>query len=179
MTLLEVVLALNVFQAVNGGTLTSRAVVDREERLLDAKDLSVDSVAGRTSRASDDTASTVFEANILPIDAVGRFSKAFEDAAGKVLEDNDVLLDDGVSRNSGAGKVLEANACPVDAVILGRTSRAVEDRAGKVLIDKNGLLDGAVIETSRAVEGTAGVKKVLEENILLVVDVGITCKTLV
>ena len=121
----------------------------------------------------------MFEANILPIDAVGRFSKAFEDAAGKVLEDNDTQLDGAVSRSSRAGKVLEANVFPVDAVILGRTSRAVEDRAGKVLEDKNALPDGAVSGTSRAAEGTAGVKKVLEENILPVVDVGITCRTLV
>ena len=178
MTLLEVILALNVFQAVNTGTLTSRTVVDREEILLDVKALSVDAV-GRTSRTSEDTASTVFEANILPVDAFGRFSKAFEDAAGKVLEDDDVLLENAVSRNSRAGKVLEANACPVDAVFLGRTSREVEDRAGKVLVDKNGFLDGAVGGTSRAVEVIAGVKKVLEENILLVVNVGITCRTLV
>ena len=178
MTLLEVILALNVFQAVNAGTLTSRAVADREERLLDAKALSVDAV-GRTSRAFEDTARTVFEANIILVDAVGRFSKAFEDAAGKGLEDNDALLDGAVSRSSRAGKVLEANALPVDAVILGRTSRAAEDRAGKVLVDKDGFLDGAVGGTSRAVEDTAGVKKVLEENILLVVNVGITCRTLV
>ena len=168
-------MALNVFQAVNAGTLSSRVVVDREERLLDAKDLSLDAV-GRTSRASEVAASTVFEANILPVDAVGRFSKAFEDAAGKVLEDNDALLDGAVSRSSTVGKVLEANTFPV---ILGRTSRAVEERAGKVLVDKNGSLDGAVSGTSRAVEGTAGVKKELEENILLVVNVGITCGTLV
>lgn len=118
----------------------------------------------------------MFEANILPVDAVGRFSKAFEDAAGKVLEDNDALLDGAVSRSSTVGKVLEANTFPV---ILGRTSRAVEDRAGKVLEDKNALSDGAVSGTSRAVEGTAAVKKVLEENIPLVVAVGRTCWTLV
>ena len=175
MTLLEVILALNVFQAVNAGTLTSRVVVDREEILLDAKALSVDAV-GRTSRTSEDTARTVFEANILPVDAVGRFSKAFEDAAGKVLEDNDALRGGAVSRSSTVGKVLEANTFPV---ILGRTSRAVEDRAGKVLEDKNALSDGAVSGTSRAVEGTAAVKKVLEENIPLVVAVGRTCWTLV
>ena len=178
MTLLEVILALNVFQAVNAGTLSSRVVVDREERLLDAKDLSLDAV-GRTARASEVAASIVFEANILPVDAVGRFVKAFEDAAGKVLEVNDALLDGAVSRSSRVAKVLEANALPVDAVILGRTLRAVEERAGKVLVDKNGSLDGAVSGTSRAVEGTAGVKKELEENILLVVNVGITCGTLV
>ena len=171
-------MALNVFQAVNAGTLTSRAVADRDEGLLDAKDLSVDAV-GRTSRAFEDTARTVFEANILPVDAVGRFSKAFEDAAGKVLEDNDALLGGAVSRSSTVGKVLEANTFAVDAVILGRTSRAVEDRAGKVLEDKNALSDGAVSGTSRAVEDTAGVKKVLEENIPLVVAVGRTCWTLV
>ena len=175
MTLLEVMLALNVFQAVNAGTLSSRAVADREERLLDAKDLSVDAV-GRTLRTSEDTASTVFEANILPVDAVGRVLKAFEDAAGKVLEDNDALLDGAISRSSTVGKVLEANTF---LVILGRTSRAVEDRAGKVLEDKNALSDGAVSGTSRAVEGTAAVKKVLEENIPLVVAVGRTCWTLV
>ena len=178
MTLLEVMLALNVFQAVNAGTLTSRAVADRDEGLLDAKDLPVDAV-GRTSRAFEDTARTVFEANILPVDAVGRFSKAFEDAAGKVLEDNDALLGGAVSRSSTVGKVLEANTFAVDAVILGRTSGAVEDRAGKVLEDKNALSDGAVSGTSRAVEGTAAVKKVLEENIPLVVAVGRTCWTLV
>lgn len=178
MTLLEVMLALNVFQAVNAGTLTSRAVADRDEGLLDAKDLSVDAV-GRTSRAFEDTARTVFEANILPVDAVGRFSKAFEDAAGKVLEDNDALLDGAVSRSSTVGKVLEANTFQVDAVILGRTTKAVEDRAGKVLEDRNALSDGAVSGTSRAVEGTAAVKKVLEENIPLVVAVGRTCWTLV
>ena len=171
-------MALNVFQAVNAGTLTSRVVVDREEILLDAKALSVDAV-GRTSRTSEDTARTVFEANILPVDAVGRFSKAFEDAAGKVLEDNDALLGGAVSRSSTVGKVLEANTFAVDAVILGRTSRAVEDRAGKVLEDKNALSDGAVRGTSRAVEGTAAVKKVLEENIPLVVAVDRTCWTLV
>lgn len=176
MTLLEVMLALNVFQAVNAGTLTSRA--DRDEGLLDAKDLSVAAVS-RTSRAFEDTARTVFEANILPVDAVGRFSKAFEDAAGKVLEDNDALLGGAVSRSSTVGKVLEANTFPVDAVILGRTTKAVEDRAGKVLEDKNALSDGAVSGTSRAVEGTAAVKKVLEENIPLVVAVGRTCWTLV
>ena len=172
MTLLEVMLTLNVFQAVNAGTLTSRAVVDRDEGLLDAKALPVDAV-GRTSRAFEDTARTVFEANILPVDAVGRFSK---DAAGKVLEDNDALLDGAVSRSSTVGKVLEANTFPV---ILGRTSRAVEDRAGKVLEDNNALSDGVVSGTSRAVEGTAAVKKVLEENIPLVVAVGRTCRTLV
>ena len=176
MTLLEVMLALNVFQAVNAGTLTSRA--DRDEGLLDAKDLSVAAVS-RTSRAFEDTARTVFEANILPVDAVGRFVKAFEDAAGKVLEDNDALLGGAVSRSSTVGKVLEANTFPVDAVILGRTTKAVEDRAGKVLEDKNALSDGAVSGTSRAVEGTAAVKKVLEENIPLVVSVGRTCWTLV
>ena len=95
---------------------------------------------------------------------------------GKVLEDNDALLDGAVSRSSTVGKVLEANTFPV---ILGRTSRAVEDRAGKVLEDKNALSDGAVSGTSRAVEDTAGVKKVLEENIPLVVAVGRTCWTLV
>ena len=168
-------MALNVFQAVNAGTLTSRVVADREERLLDAKDLSVDAV-GRTLRTYEDTASTVFEANILPVDAVGRVLKAFEDAAGKVLEDNDALLDGAISRSSTVGKVLEANTF---LVILGRTSRAVEDRAGKVLEDKNALSDGAVSGTSRAVEGTAAVKKVLEENIPLVVAVGRTCWTLV
>lgn len=178
MTLLEVILTLNVSQAVNACTLTSIAVVDRKGRLLDAKALSVDAV-GRTSRASEDAASTVFEANILPVDAVGRFKTAFEDAAGKVLEDDDVLLDDAVRRSSTVGKVLEANTFPVDAVILGRTSRAVEDRAGKVLEDKNALSDGAVSGTSRAVEGTAAVKNVLEENIPLVVAVGRTCWTLV
>ena len=77
------------------------------------------------------------------------------------------------------GKVLEANTFSVDAIILGRTSRAVEDRAGKVLEDKNALSDGAVSGTSRAVEGTAAVKNVLEENIPLVVAVGRTCWTLV
>lgn len=178
MTLLEVILALNVFQAVNAGTLTSRAVADRDEGLLDAKVLPVDAV-GRTSRAFEDTARTVFEANILPVDAVGRFLKAFEDAGGKVLEDSDALLGGAVSRSSTVGKVLEANTFAVDAVILGRTSRAVEDRAGKVLEDKNALSDGAVSGTSRAVEDTAGVKKVLEENIPLVVAVGRTCWTLV
>ena len=152
--------------------------------MSEANILPVDAV-GRISRVSEDMASTVFEANILLVDAVRRTSRASEDAAStvfevnilsavKVLEDNDALLDGAVNRNSRAGKVLGANAFPVDAVILGMTSRAVEDRASKVLEDKNAFLDGVVSGTSRA-----GVKKVLEENILLVVAVGRTCRTLV